>query len=351
MATRKKRRARSWRDPVSRPPGPPESGIRMRPALQLGQRYYVEWREYGIGRKGGYEEGNGWYYLIDVDRGRHVLKPTSIQVGRKPDEGTLYLFNREIDYIEPAGAENERDPRLPPRSSRSLRSRSPVHGTFVGGGRDPARKNRFYRVHFVADDGRTYHMFILAPSVAGAGRAVLKEPAGPHGRARTIVSVKEVDYPAPPTHASVAQLQRKEERAAKERQRERARLASERQPRPAMTAEEEFEARFGRDPARALPRGPRRGRGRRTIYWEEKEDQDGDVMIWVYVREPGAAEWAMNRSTIMGDSWGVEKRRGDFAYASFPAYEGWLADAKSEYPNTRFEYLPYTPPRAWIGVR
>lgn len=104
-----------------------------------------------------------------------------------------------------------------------------------------------------------------------------------------------------------------------------------------------------RDPTRTT-RGPRRGRGRRTIFWEEKDEGD-ETMIWVYVREPGAAEWAAHQNTIMGSSWEVMEPRGDFAYAAFPAYNGWLADARREYPNASFQYLPSSPPRSWLSVR
>lgn len=104
-----------------------------------------------------------------------------------------------------------------------------------------------------------------------------------------------------------------------------------------------------RDPARTLRRGPRRGAGARVVHWEEREE-DGETWIQVYARGPGACEWAKHHGSILGSSWECTERGGDFAYASFPAYDGWQKEAKQEgYRNLR--YLEYSPPRSWIASR
>ena len=108
-----------------------------------------------------------------------------------------------------------------------------------------------------------------------------------------------------------------------------------------------------RDPprARTLPRGPRRGAGQRTIFFEEDDDAEGGPRLTFYVRGPGAAEWAKSKQSILGSSWEVTERGGDFAYAMTEPYAGWRRDARQEYPNVKFQYLEYSPPRSWIQSR
>lgn len=102
-----------------------------------------------------------------------------------------------------------------------------------------------------------------------------------------------------------------------------------------------------RDP-RSLPRGPRRGAGARTIYWHDSDDGK----LHLYVRGPGAAEWAKSKGEILGDSWDVDRRNGDFAHAMADRYAGWQKDVRKEgYRTVKFKHLEYPPPRSWITSR
>ena len=101
---------------------------------------------------------------------------------------------------------------------------------------------------------------------------------------------------------------------------------------------------------RTRSRGPRRGQGRRTIYWEISDPFGEGDQVQLYVREAGALGWAKNQGSILGSSW--EGAGGDdFAYTSVSYYDGWLEDARDEYPNVRFRQLEYSPPRSWIQAR
>ena len=101
---------------------------------------------------------------------------------------------------------------------------------------------------------------------------------------------------------------------------------------------------------RTRSRGPRRGQGRRTIYWEISDPFGEGDQVQLYVREAGALGWAKNQGSILGSSW--EGANGDdFAYTSVSYYDGWLDDARDEYPNVRFRQLEYSPPRSWIQAR
>lgn len=101
-----------------------------------------------------------------------------------------------------------------------------------------------------------------------------------------------------------------------------------------------------RDPLRR--RGARKHMGQRTLFWEEKEDGDGETMIHVYVNGPGAGLWAKNQQSIMGTHWEEPERGGDFAYAMFPAEPNWQKEVRKEYPRVKLSYVQ-DPPRSWIG--
>lgn len=106
--------------------------------------------------------------------------------------------------------------------------------------------------------------------------------------------------------------------------------------------------RSRRDPVRSLPRGPRRGTGARTVYWYDSDDGQ----LHLYVRGPGASEWALNKGDILGTSWDVDKRKGDFAYALVDYEQGWQKSVRNEgYRTVKFQHLEYPPPRSWISSR
>jgi hypothetical protein len=106
-------------------------------------------------------------------------------------------------------------------------------------------------------------------------------------------------------------------------------------------------SRSARD--RTQPRGPRRGRGQRTIHWEETE-REGEPWVSFYVRGPGALGWAKSHGSILGSNWeGADG--GDFAWTMVPAERGWYEEARKEYPNVRFSQIEYSPPRSWIQSR
>ena len=102
--------------------------------------------------------------------------------------------------------------------------------------------------------------------------------------------------------------------------------------------------------ARTMTRGPRRGRGQRTIHWEITDPHGEGDQVQLYVRGPGALGWAEAKGSILGSSW-EGAGGGDFAYTQVPYYEDWLEDAQQEYPNVRFHQLEHSPPRSWIQAR
>ena len=149
------------RDPMTQAPvsEPPPSGVRPRrrraaarrsrvawnastsdrglpfEALRPGQRYFIAWREYGVGHDEEYDEGRGWYRLAEVEwlatGPRLVLVPvTRSRRERRP----IYLFENEIDSIEePAEGARSRDPAdVPPPPSSGVRRRQTVPAMDAG---------------------------------------------------------------------------------------------------------------------------------------------------------------------------------------------------------------------------
>ena len=111
---------------------------------------------------------------------------------------------------------------------------------------------KHYRVSFIGKDGVPYHTFALASSERAAAKSVAANPPLPG--VREVVRVIEMTASRPPTKASVARA-----RAVEARRRAAARASAPAAPAPTekLTAEEEFERRFGLDQSR-----PRRSRRR-----------------------------------------------------------------------------------------
>lgn len=97
--------------------------------------------------------------------------------------------------------------------------------------------------------------------------------------------------------------------------------------------------------SRLHPRGPRRGHGQRTLFWKEHGRN-----IQIFVKGPGAVEWARAHGDLLGERWDYGEAKGDYAFVSFREYPGWLAEAKKEYPRVKFQYLQgeYIP-REWLS--
>lgn len=112
---------------------------------------------------------------------------------------------------------------------------------------------KHFRVRFVGGrSNRVYYTYILAKNAREAARLVMTNP--PVVGAREVLQVEPIVTTAPPTRASVDRLLAKERarqrEAAAGRRVEAERAEAERAERAAerpLTAEEEFERRFGFD--------------------------------------------------------------------------------------------------------
>ena len=115
---------------------------------------------------------------------------------------------------------------------------------------------KHYRVRFIGHDGVTYHTYALGKTARAAAKWTAENP--PRPGVREVIEVTEVPSPRPPTKASVARARAAEaRRRAAARAQRQAEAAARKPSEEKLSAEEEFERRFGLDRDRSVARADR----------------------------------------------------------------------------------------------